>query len=309
MRKLKMAKKNKDSNKEKDIIINELSEENHKNSAEKEDTKELSYEERELYQEKYDIKPSHGIRTKYLILSSQRTGSTYITRRLCNVKDKFGMPSEYLNRRAISLMIQRIFPNEIKGKSDKPQGFGIGKYMDGIQKIRTTADGYFGIKAQPHQIMRIANGKAAIAMEFINQFDQVILITRKNKLSQAISLSLAALTGKWSVDDRKDTKLNDKEQSIIYPLVLNNLNQLIKEDQFIMSIGKAFQKPNIHLEYEEIESDSNAAFKRITDFISNNSTEKFEETSAISIPKKIVTELTLELEKNFTDFITGTYKK
>jgi len=55
----------------------------------------------EFYQSRFDAPAITVVSSRYIFYSSQRTGSNYLCRRLCNIKDRFGLPSEYLNPNAM----------------------------------------------------------------------------------------------------------------------------------------------------------------------------------------------------------------
>jgi hypothetical protein len=85
-----------------------------------------------LYLPEYDLLPYRDPTRGYLILAPQRTGSNYLCRRLCNVRGRFGMPSEYLNTVAIRMLAPRLLP----GTATESVPFAA--YLQAVQRARTS---------------------------------------------------------------------------------------------------------------------------------------------------------------------------
>src|SRR4051794_34194796 len=116
---------------------------------------------RQFYASRYDASSPAATTSRYLFFSSQRTGSTYLCRRLSNIKGRFGLPAEYLNPNAIEDMTPRM------PKPPAGQPLTLAKYLQGIERLRTTADGAFGIKVQPKQIVSRFPGRPEAVVKFL----------------------------------------------------------------------------------------------------------------------------------------------
>ncbi len=257
-----------------------------------------------LNQAEYDELPFKEPTKRYLILSSQRVGSKYLSSRLCNVKGMFGLPSEYLNSGSIDMMIPRLVADANKDSEGKPK-IGLLKYMKAIQRARTTEDGYFGIKVQPHQLFAVTGKKKDRVLGFINSFDRVVLMTRQDKLGQAISGAIAQATGVW-FNDEVERELDDAQITALFPIIARNLSRYFEEEQFILSVGKAISKPVLRVQYEDIEANGDAAFATLVDFLAGSEgTQVEEDTTFAAVPEKPSSDLADKIRLAFIDFISG----
>lgn len=252
-----------------------------------------------LYQEKYDLLPFKDANRRYLILSSQRTGSNYLCRRLCNVKGRFGLPSEYLHPKAIQAMTPRLV--------DKPVNNGqiaLGKYMRLVERARTSEDGWFGIKVQPAQLLVAVGRQEKTLLQFVQSFDRIVLMTRRDKLGQAVSGAIAQSTGKW-FNDGAEPIIDDARIPSLFPAIASNLARYVEEERMILNIGKVIAKPLLRIEYEEIEQDDQAAFINLVDFLSAGADVTLDESGGVDIPEKPPGDFAQAVRGRFLKFIEG----
>ena len=254
----------------------------------------------ELCAPKYDLPPENKTSKRYIILSSQRTGSSYIARRLCNIKDQFGFPMEYLNLRAIRALLPRLFTDY-----DLKKDYPLNKYIEALTKVRTSRDGLFGNKVQPNQLAVILKNNKNLMKEFIYQHDYIVVMTRKNKLEQSVSNAIATITDEWHPGE-KQFIFDNKKKEKAYKQINADILRFSKEEDFMLSIAKASKKPSLIIEYEDIQSNPNESMKRLVNFLSqNNSGESIEEDNYVEVPKKNSSELNQELKNNYMKFISG----
>lgn len=248
---------------------------------------------------KFDMHPFKDPSKRYVIFSSQRTGSNYLCRRLCNVEGQFGMPSEYLNPVNVNMLVPRLLPNY---GGNKP--LDVSRYLRALQRARTTADGYFGIKIQPQQLIKTSQqNNAEFAIKFLDNFDRIVLLTRKDKLGQAISGAIAAVTGKW-FNDEKEAELTDAEIQRLYPLIANNLGRYLAEENLILDVGRKIKKPVLRIQYEEIAADGDRAFSTLTDFLlAGAETPVKEDDSLTDVPEKPEGKLAMRVRERFIQFL------
>jgi LPS sulfotransferase NodH len=245
----------------------------------------------------YDLLPPREPLWRYLVLSPQRTGSNYLCRRLCNVRGRFGMPSEYLNTVAVRMLAPRLLPG------CQPDTVPFATYMRAVQRVRTSADGCFGIKLQPAQLAAVQPGDRAL-YEFAASFDRVVALTRRDKLGQAISGTIAQLTGTW-FNDGTPPSIEDARLSQLFPAIAANLARYIDEDRRIAALGKALERPWLRLEYEEILADGQAAFERLVDFLSGGDCASLEEAPDVPVPERPPTEFAERLRERFLRYVGG----
>jgi len=245
----------------------------------------------------YDLLPAREPAWRYLVLSPQRTGSNYLCRRLCNVRGRFGMPSEYLNPVAVRLLAPRLLPG------CQPDTVPFATYMQAVQRVRTSADGCFGLKLQPAQLSAVAAGGRAL-FEFAASFDRIVALSRRDKLGQAISGTIAQLTGTW-FNDGTPPALEDKRLSQLFPAIAANLSRYVEEDRRIAALGKALDRPWLRLEYEDIVADGQSVFETLVDFLSGGGCDPLDEAPDVQVPERPSTEVAERLRARFLDYING----
>jgi len=252
----------------------------------------------------FDEPKSNQLIKRYVILASERTGSTYLANRLCNIKNKFGSPSEYLNPRAIELFLPRLFEKEKKQSPHISQPKLV-DYLRAIEEIRTTADGFFGIKIQPLWLLKHFENKTDHAKKFLHSYDYIIAITRRNKLEQALSYSIASLTDEWH-PGVKEINFDEETKKKAYLKMSASISRFFIEQDFILSVKDNYSKPFIHIEYEDIADKPEEIFQKIFTFLSQNKNhEVTEETSKFPVPQKNSSALSKELKNNYIKFING----
>jgi len=250
-----------------------------------------------LYLPEYDLVPFREPTRGYLILAPQRTGSNYLCRRLCNVRGRFGMPSEYLNPVAIRMLAPRLLPGTVADQVP------FAAYMAAVQRARTSADGWFGIKLQPAQLAAFAPGDRAL-FDFAASFQRIVVLSRRDKLGQAISGTLAQLTGTW-FNDGTPHAIDPSRWPQLFPTIAANLARYIEEDRRLAALGKALALPWLRIEYEEILRDGQAAFEQLVDFLSAGETVILEEAAAVAVPNKPPVESSEALRARFLQYIGG----
>lgn len=127
-----------------------------------------------------DLAPYLGGEVKtYVIASSPRSGSHYLAY-LLHDAGVFGYPLEYLN------------PAEVKGWLERASVERPEDVLKAIIAHRTSAQGWFGLKAHHYQFKAASAG--AIAALGTPSF---IRIVRQDRVAQAVSLAIAVQTKSW----------------------------------------------------------------------------------------------------------------
>ena len=251
----------------------------------------------------YDILPFKEATKRYVILSSQRTGSNFLCRKLCNVKDRFGVPSEYLHENTIKMMVARLVPGA--DATENKAKVGLKKYLKAVERARTSDDGYFGLKVQPHQLMGTIGRQPGAIINFLESFDRVILLTRKDKLGQAISYAKAMVTQKF-FNEGDEPELTDEQIQRMLPIVASSLSRFYSDEQFVLNVGKEIKKPLLRIIYEDIEKDGEEQFRSLVDFLSDEKGTAIEEDSdRTQVPKKSNQKDTDKIKELFIKYISG----
>ena len=253
-----------------------------------------------VYDQKYDQHPLQAPTQRYVILSLERTGSTYLSRRLCNVTGRFGVPSEFLRPGAINLLAPRLFPG-----ASLQNKVGFDQYLEAVERIRTTADGSFGIKVQPNHICNRAAWEQGGGLAFLKRFDRIIVLTRRDKLRQAVSTAIATASGTWhQYADDSDPDLKGVDIAALFPDVARRLSQYIDEEALVVAASQAIDRPVLHLEYEEIERDGDLAFAKSVEFLTDGvNTAMQEDPNFMPLPRKPRGNLATQISNRFIEYL------
>lgn len=135
----------------------------------------------------WDYPAAQTAGTQYLILSSPRTGSTMLSSALIATRSA-GVPEEYFNDSILD-------------------GFGTPPALDKVmaqcaaaRSRRTTPNGVFGLKLHAHQFKRIFMRPQIMpeGVQFLRQFSRFVIVSRHDKVAQAMSFVQSARTGFWN---------------------------------------------------------------------------------------------------------------
>jgi LPS sulfotransferase NodH len=127
----------------------------------------------------------HGIRPRrYLILSTPRTGSTMLSRRL-NATDQLGYVHEWLNWEFMMHTIRRF------GHGELP----IAEYIKIIDRATTSPTGIFGVNIHVHQVRFLLSKGFDV---FSLGFERIYWLERADRTAQAYSWAKAFKSKCWS---------------------------------------------------------------------------------------------------------------
>ena len=259
----------------------------------------------EFYGARYDVVSAPPVGSRYIFFSSQRTGSNYLCRRLCNVSGRFGLPSEYLNPQAVKTVLSRLGPVAGGGA----RAVTLDDYLRRVEGVRTTSDGTFGIKVQPnHLLPRLPNAEGSV-VRFLQGFERIIVLTRRDKLAQAVSGSIAEATGKWFADGERPA-LQEADLKRLCPDVALKLNRYIQEELMMKRAAAATGRAILQVSYEEILTVPDETFNRVLVFLGEpRGTTGVEEGKAVLVPKKPPGDTAQQLTGLFLSFIRGTQRE
>ena len=137
----------------------------------------------------FDLPPAGDVRT-YAVASLPRTGSTLLCRGLWDT-GLCGAPKEYLNpmqRRDWGLRAGRRHYRLLMGPLQVLARGDIQEHLAEV-RARRSSGGWFGLKIHRHHYERF-RGLLAV--------DRWVLITRRDRLAQAVSWARAIQTGRWA---------------------------------------------------------------------------------------------------------------
>ena len=143
-----------------------------------------------------DLPPYQGVPSPYIILGTERSGTTVIAEGLYST-GQAGCPHEYEGPGQKKLLMERwnVFTSE--------------DYLAHLFRYRTTPNGIWGIKILAHTIDQAAT------LYLLEQYRPVyIYIFRKNKIEQAVSRFKAKYTDAWTESlHRSRKKIFNKDYS------------------------------------------------------------------------------------------------
>ncbi|MEX1110142.1 MAG: Stf0 family sulfotransferase [Dongiaceae bacterium] len=201
-------------------------------------------------------RPETPVRMRYLVLSQARTGGTF----LCEALGRSGMagvPSEYLNPAAIKAMAKRL---------GATGGMTLPKLMQELERRRTTPNGIFGLHLHLEQLRKPLQTEERTA-RWLQRFDRIILLVRRNKLAQAVSLDRALQTNNWfrSTDNNENqtaTSLDVRPSSLA-----GHLMRLFEQETIMRRYAAALGRPVLEIDYESLDSDFAGLWPRVTEFL------------------------------------------
>ncbi len=234
---------------------------------------------------KYDLAPYEGKpKTYYMICSTGRSGSSL----LCNLlidTGVMGVPHEYFSFATHGMPLIKRFGIPISPSLD----LDLNEYFAAIEKWRTTSNGVFGVKAHVNQCLQsFRNG--FVKKHFRNL--KFIHILRRNVVAQAVSLSIASQTGKWSSHgNQKQAAVYDFDQ--IFGCIRTTAGHNAMWDLFFSTNGIS---PHVVF-YEDLLASPTEVIQGVVDYVGVNA--KVTVSLANTALKKQGTELNKVWEERF----------
>ena len=141
--------------------------------------------EQHLYEEQfneiYDFRECTSVKKTLVIASTPRSGSHFLGHAL-HQTNHFGFPLEYAN------------PTNLPRWEEVLKVKGVKSVLNTLKTKRTSSNGVFSIKAHFSHLQQFG-GLREFAQLLGNPY--FVMLTRRDILSQAISLSIARQTGVW----------------------------------------------------------------------------------------------------------------
>jgi LPS sulfotransferase NodH len=214
----------------------------------------------------FDVKKNTQPTLRYLIISSPQSGAPRIIEQLAKLENILGVPNEYLHRKSIIDLSKRFL-----NKTEENYSLDVNLYMTALERFRTTEDGSFAFLAKPDQLKKIFGKDLTNLLKFVNHFDRIIFICRKDKVEQAISSALGF--NRQGVPRNDANKINEKSQLSDSEKddFLLNISKLISkyhEDlKFFAFLKKNINKPFLDISFEDIKFDLEASLGKIISFL------------------------------------------
>lgn len=193
----------------------------------------------------------------YAIVTTPRSGSTYLCD-LLGSTNIAGYPIEHLRMAAQELA---LYCN-----------FDYLRLLNNVMQYRTTDNGVFGTKFISHFLFEFRQTKRDFRQIF-RSIDKFVLLIRKDKLAQAVSLELAQKTEVWHLHNNGK---NTDYQSKLAEIEIDNdlLDDIEQKYDFIHQQEARLRKmlTNNQIEplevfYEDLLEDARSQVARIIDFL------------------------------------------
>lgn len=217
----------------------------------------LRYHEMQVSKEA-DISVDASPTSSYCIASTPRSGSTLISKMLLETESA-GNPKEYLNP-----LLLRAWC-----RLNKKQLY-LFDYLKDLQTRRTSPNGTFGMKVHWRHLEKLAEKKIPpkAIQSILNSFDKYVFISRKDKISQAISYYIAHETGIFHSD--QEVWLDDIDvptPPFNAEKILKHLSDIVREEAGWSNFFIHSNKPVLKVYYEDIVSNYQSESKNIIKFL------------------------------------------
>ena len=157
----------------------------------------------------FDLYPGRP-HCRYLLCSTARCGSNLVGDMLRQTGHA-GDPLEYLNKRYIAGVMRKRAP------TDQSMQVDLSSYLTALERVRTSSNGYFGMKAHFEHVEPLLRQRPQDAERLLRRFDDFILLRRRDKLAQAVSLYRARMAQIWSSLDYKFMAEDDPRRKMDIP--------------------------------------------------------------------------------------------
>jgi trehalose 2-sulfotransferase len=195
----------------------------------------------------FDVGNGTPTRLRYLILSTQRTGSEL----LC----------AYLRERGIGVPLEYFGPASLAERLGCLDGNGrtlFQRYVPLLEAKRTTPNGIFGMKLHPGQLEALSEMDDEKAFRFLNLFGKIVVLRRRDKVLQAISLARAIITGQFHNLAGDETRPLRAPDDLLFERIAANVSDTLREERYAGTLLARIEPSRVYaLWYEDF---SEAAF-------------------------------------------------
>jgi trehalose 2-sulfotransferase len=196
---------------------------------------------------------------RYIVLTAPRTGSTMLCDAL-TASGVAGRPEEYFHRRAL----QNV------GDPQK-SAEGLRNYLREIVSQNCTPNHVFGMKLHFNQFRSVflnsPIGRGA-GLSFLKGFQKFILLSRRDKILQAISQMLAHESQLWSSHDKSQEQRSGRDfEGEDLRAITELLRDGVAEESGWRRALSELEVPFCDITYEDLAGDTNGTFTQIQDYL------------------------------------------
>lgn len=200
--------------------------------------------------------PPTPVRMRYLILSQARTGGTFLCEALQR-SGHAGQPFEYLNPAALKIIAKRM---GVVGT------VGFHHLVKALESRRTGTNGVFGMLLHIEQLS-VPVKSVDDMKRWIWRNDRVVMLYRRDKLAQAVSLERSMQSSAWHQTAGETGKRNPAEWTIDPWMIARHVANLGQQEQVIRAALEGFPGRLIELTYEELDTGFDAAWQRVSELL------------------------------------------
>lgn len=201
----------------------------------------------DLIQEQFDFAAPSEAKRLVIILSTQRSGSTFLCESLAALG--FGRPHEYFQDSQYMQILARRWPFVAEGRIDWPA------FVHHLREKRTTPNGVLAVNVHGRHLPKFM--RALPHMEDLEKL--CVVVSRHNVLEQAISLNEARQTRRWSAHY---SSLRAAQYD--YPGTKYALFQIQEQMAKIEAFMEVLGAPVMRVHYEDLTADPPSVLASIT---------------------------------------------
>jgi LPS sulfotransferase NodH len=201
-------------------------------------------------------------RFSYLICSAPRSGSTLLCHLLART-GRHGVPHEYFNPRTVMTAMARRFGLLAADQTARiDDDTWVGAFTDDLIRRRTTPNGVFGLKMHFDQFGPLRRSAPVLRLV---EGAKAILVTRRDRLGQAISFERAIQTRAWrsNLPERRPPRYDGQA-------IARRLDQLAAQERSWRAFLSKNDATHLELAYEDMCADSAMVFGAVLHFLGDS---------------------------------------
>jgi LPS sulfotransferase NodH len=206
----------------------------------------------------HDMSPERDLprtkcRFRYLVCSTPRSGSWLLCTGLAST-GRAGRPAEFFSPLYVKAYLARIgSPDESLKRFD---------YMQFLRAHRSSPNGVFGMKLHFSHLDYVIP-KKELQTEFLRRHDRMILLTRRDKLAQAVSFCKARATSVYRVEAGESNEQAGSPPPYSFRDIAERLSMIAAQEDDWRAVLSPFREKTITVEYEDLADDYVRTVERV----------------------------------------------
>ena len=243
----------------------------------------------------WDVGDGRAPRFQYVILSLPRSGSEFLCASLR--RRGMGVPLEYFTA---SAMAERL------GCGDGAGNIHLATYLPQLHAKRTTPNGIFGVKLHPLHLKSVAGEDSGNAALFLGLFDRTVVLRRRDKVLQAISLARAHFTGQFHIVPGDAVRPLTETDDTLFVRITECLARILEDERYVASVMAHVDPRKVAtLWYEDLSESTIDGLAADFAARSGNSSPTSTPYAGHAVPQRGDAEEALSVKRRFLARITG----